>query len=177
MHAWGKTSYRALRPAFALRNSVRTSRALGLPVYLLPATGCRHAAQNSLGATNASTTRKQVTVTGDDGRVRWGELSNREKAARTTQQSFNFLTILTGIVLTGGVITFLYLDVFSPDSKTNHFNRAVNQLRKDPQCIELLGNGKQIKAYGEPSGNKWSRNRPIAYGIPALQAPGLALAM
>ena len=44
--------------------------------------------------------RKQVTVVNDDGRVEWKELSGREKAARTAQQSFNLLTILTGMVMT-----------------------------------------------------------------------------
>ena len=43
---------------------------------------------------------KKVTVTNDDGRVPWNELSTGEKAARTTQQSFNF-----GIVLAGAVGT------------------------------------------------------------------------
>lgn len=57
----------------------------------------------------------------------------------------------------------MYTEVFSLDSKTSHFNRAVDRVKKDPQCIELLGNSKKIIAYGEPTWNKWARARPIAY--------------
>lgn len=59
----------------------------------------------------------------------------------------------------------MYTEVFAPDSKTNHFNRAVNQLKKDPRCTDLLGNSKKIRAFGEASWNKWTRNRPIAYAL------------
>ena len=45
-------------------------------------------------------TRKQVTVVSDDGRVQWQDLSRREKAARTTQQTFNFGLVLSGFILT-----------------------------------------------------------------------------
>lgn len=47
-----------------------------------------------------SSSRKQVTVISDDGRTKWSDLSTREKAARTTQQSFNLLIILAGVVMT-----------------------------------------------------------------------------
>lgn len=36
----------------------------------------------------------------DDGRVAWGQLSPMEKAARTTQQSFNIGLIVVGAILT-----------------------------------------------------------------------------
>ncbi len=57
----------------------------------------------------------------------------------------------------------LYSEVFSPDSKTTHFNRAVDRIRADPRCLELLGEGKKITAFGEETNNKWRRARPIAY--------------
>ncbi len=60
------------------------------------------------------------------------------------------------------MITLLYTNVFSPQSSTSYFNRAVDRIRKDPKCIELLGSGKDITAYGEPSSSRWRRNRPIA---------------
>ena len=41
-----------------------------------------------------------MTVATDDGRVQWRELSRREKAARATQQTFNFGLIVGGIVMT-----------------------------------------------------------------------------
>lgn len=40
--------------------------------------------------------RKGVTVTNDDGRVPWSDLSAGEKAARTTQQTFNLGIVLAG---------------------------------------------------------------------------------
>ncbi|WEW59818.1 mitochondrial import inner membrane translocase subunit tim21 [Emydomyces testavorans] len=123
----------------------------------------RYATHSSLGGASSTTpTRKQITVSSDDGRIRWGELSRREKAARATQQSVNLLIILVGAIMTGGVFTFLYMDVFAPDSKTRHFNRAVDRIKDDAKCVEVLGNPKKIRAYGEASWNKWTRNRPIA---------------
>lgn len=57
---------------------------------------------------------------------------------------------------------YLYIDVFSPESKTRHFNRAVDRIRADPRALDLLGSGQTIRAFGEPTASKWSRNRPIA---------------
>lgn len=62
-----------------------------------------YATQHSLGATGAASSgprRKSVTPFNDDGHVPWSELSAGEKAARATQQTFNFGLILVGIVLT-----------------------------------------------------------------------------
>jgi import inner membrane translocase subunit TIM21 len=139
-----------------------------------------YATETGLGTSSASSRprRKAVTAFNDDGRVPWGELTGKEKAARATQQTFNFSFIILGAILTvspeetesstmanvvqGGVAYFMYTEVFSPDSKTSHFNRAFDQLRKDSRCTELLGNSKKITAYGEPTWNKWRRARPIA---------------
>ena len=61
-----------------------------------------------LGSSSAaSSTRRQVTVANDDGRVKWGNLSTREKAARTTQQTFNL-----GVVIVGVIMTVLEFHVF-----------------------------------------------------------------
>lgn len=58
-----------------------------------------YATQSTLrGSTTPS--RKQITVVNDDGRVQWKDLSGREKAARTTQQTFNFGLVLLGFVMT-----------------------------------------------------------------------------
>ena len=51
-------------------------------------------------ATQSTSSRKQITIASDDGRLRWNELSAREKAARTTQQSFNLLVVVGGILMT-----------------------------------------------------------------------------
>lgn len=57
-----------------------------------------YATSNTLAGTTSSSPRKQVTVGNDDGRIPWGQLSAGEKAARTTQQTFNFGIILAGAV-------------------------------------------------------------------------------
>lgn len=85
-----------------------------------------------------------------------------EKASRATQQSFNFGIVVVGVVLAGGVGYFLYQDVFSPDSKTAYYNRAVDRIRKDPACLAVLGEAKKITAHGEETTNKWRRARPLA---------------
>lgn len=65
-------------------------------------------------------------------------------------------------IVQGGVSYFLWTDVFSPDSKTAHFNRAVDKIRADPRCQELLGSSKKITAHGDDTFNKWRRARPVA---------------
>ncbi|OKL61955.1 Mitochondrial import inner membrane translocase subunit tim21 [Talaromyces atroroseus] len=109
----------------------------------------------------------------DDGRYTWSELSGKEKVARATQQSFNFLIVVIGVVMTGGVLTLLYTDVFSPNSKTWQFEKAVSRIKEDPRCTALLGDSKNIKAYGETTGNKWTRNRPIARISTTIQKDSL----
>ncbi|CRG91414.1 Mitochondrial import inner membrane translocase subunit tim21 [Talaromyces islandicus] len=125
-----------------------------------------YATQSTLGGNGPSSgskpARKQISVISDDGRYRWGELSGGEKVARATQQSFNFLIVALGVVMTGGVITLLYTDVFSPNSKTWQFEKAVSRIKEDPRCTALLGDSKSLKAYGEATWNRWARNRPIA---------------
>ena len=55
-----------------------------------------------------------------------------------------------------------YLEVLSPDSKTNWFSRAVDRVKSDERCLRLLGRKGSIKAYGESTGDRWTRERPIA---------------
>ncbi|GAQ43327.1 mitochondrial import inner membrane translocase subunit Tim21 [Aspergillus niger] len=102
----------------------------------------------------AAPKRRNVTVLSDDGRYEWGELSGREKVARATQQSVNFVVIIAGAVLTGGVFYLLFTEVFSPNSKTWQFEKAVERIKDDARCTDLLGDRREIKAYGE---NTWSR--------------------
>lgn len=84
-------------------NSIsRTVPLFSFPATLRPILAARfYATQTSLGTTGAPRPkRKAVTAFNDDGRVAWGDLSIREKAARTTQQTFNFSFIIIGAVLT-----------------------------------------------------------------------------
>ncbi len=66
-----------------------------------------YAGSDSLGGSKTSS-RKQVTVRNDDGRVQWNDLTTREKAARTTQQTFNFGVVLTGLIGTVGQIATMF---------------------------------------------------------------------
>ncbi|KAK3701904.1 mitochondrial import inner membrane translocase subunit tim21 [Vermiconidia calcicola] len=134
-----------------------------------PAIRASHEVINArTAATDAPAARRRaVTVVNDTGRVPWQQLSMGEKAARTTQQTFNVGLVLLGIVATGGVATVLWLEVFSSDSKTAVYNRAADRVRKDPECLKLLAgeglhNKREISAYGEPSWSRWARNRTIA---------------
>ncbi|RAL11692.1 protein tim21 [Aspergillus homomorphus CBS 101889] len=114
---------------------------------------------------NPAPRRRNVTVLSDDGRYEWGELSGREKVARATQQSVNFLVVVAGAVLTGGVFYLLYTEVFSPNSKTWQFEKAVERIKDDPRCTDLLGDRREIKAYGDNTWSRWARNRPIATSV------------
>jgi import inner membrane translocase subunit TIM21 len=84
-------------------NSIVTARSLlRFPADIHPLLAARlYATQTGLGTTAAPRARrKAVTTFNDDGRVAWGDLTAREKAARTTQQTFNFSFIILGAVLT-----------------------------------------------------------------------------
>lgn len=81
----------------------KTAPLVSLPSALRPLLAARlYATQTGLGTTGTSPRprRRAVTALNDDGSVPWGDLSAGEKAARTTQQSFNFGLILLGAVLT-----------------------------------------------------------------------------
>jgi hypothetical protein len=61
----------------------------------------------------------------------------------------------------------MWTDVFSPESRTNQFNRAVRRIKRDSKCIELLGDARKMKAHGDTA---WStlrrpRERPAAYVV------------
>ena len=123
-----------------------------------------YATQTSIGTLRGSEQprRKAVTPFNDDGRVPWGQLSPAEKAARTAQQTFNFGLIAGGAALTILVFTLLYTDVFSPSSHISQYNHAVDRVRDDSKCQELLGSRSSISALGPATGTSWIRQRPKA---------------
>ncbi|KAF7530810.1 hypothetical protein G7054_g9487 [Neopestalotiopsis clavispora] len=151
-----------LRPT-AISSGTATATATLLPRsrLMLPHQQRSYATTQNNSSTSTSK-RRSVTPFNDDGHVPWRDLSGAEKTARATQQTFNFGMVVVGAVLTGGVAYFLYTDVFSPDSKTAYFNRAVDRIRKDPDCLALLGDAKKLTAHGDETYNKWRRARPIA---------------
>lgn len=124
---------------------------------------CYATTSSSKSTSNAGPKRRSITPFNDNGHVPWKQLSVGEKAGRATQQSFNFGMVLVGLAMTGGVSYLLYTEVFSPDSKVAYFNRTVDRIKKDPDCVGLLGDASKIVAHGEETANKWRRARPIAY--------------
>ncbi|KAI0176066.1 import inner membrane translocase subunit tim-21, mitochondrial [Hypoxylon sp. FL1284] len=145
-----KLLFRPLRASLASRLQ---------PILVARQSYATHTQQKS---NSTASRRRAVTPFNDTGFVPWNELSAAEKASRATQQTFNFGLAIVGVVLTGGVGYFLYQDVFSPESKTAYFSRAVDRIKKDPDCVALLGDGKKIIAHGDETMNKWRRARPIA---------------
>ncbi|KAI9760101.1 MAG: hypothetical protein M1835_000247 [Candelina submexicana] len=148
---------RSLRTTSALELVVRSCAYKRACIPFVPMIARAYTTQKSLKGTSTSQ-REKITIASDDGHVAWGELSIKEKAARTTQQSFNFMIIVAGIVMTGGVIYLFYSDVLSTDSKTSHYGRALEQIKKDPRCVEMLGDSKKLKAHGGATSSRWSRN-------------------
>ncbi|KAK4660871.1 mitochondrial import inner membrane translocase subunit tim21 [Podospora pseudocomata] len=149
-----------LTPVLRLRTLPSTS-----PVVNLRALQPRHYAthhQTSSSKSEPEVKRRSVTPFNDTGSVPWSSLSILEKGARASQQTFNFGLVILGLTLTSGVLYVLYTEVFSPSSRTAYFNRAVDRIKADPRLIGLLGDGKKIEAFGEETGNKWRRARPIA---------------
>jgi mitochondrial import inner membrane translocase subunit TIM21 len=133
-------------------------------------------------STSSGPSRRAVTVTTDDGRYSWNELSRGEKAARGTQQTFNFLLVSLGLAGTVKALLsvefavsltdrakqitiayLLYVELLAPSSSTVQFNAAVGRIKASSECRALLGPSSQIKAYGEPTSNKWARARPLAH--------------
>ncbi|KIW59003.1 hypothetical protein PV05_03487 [Exophiala xenobiotica] len=121
----------------------------------------RHIRHASTSSSNPP--RRAITVTSDDGRYNWSELSTSEKAARGTQQTFNFVIVAAGLVGTMTISYLLYQELLAPDSSTVQFNAAVSRIKSSPECRALLGPSSQITAYGEPTSNKWARARPLAH--------------
>lgn len=151
-------------PLFVFRAGFRPALTTAAPL------NARLATQSSIPNGPLTPKRRSVTVVNDTGAVPWQNLSFGEKAARTTQQTFNLGLVFVGLAATGAVFTVLYLEVFSLDSKTAVFNRSADRVRKDPKCIEILaGEGlhtkREIEAHGEPSHSRWARNRTIASRI------------
>lgn len=74
-------------------------------------------------------------------------------------------TVVIGAAGLAGLVIYLVVsEIVLPSGDTQVFNKAVSMIEKDEKAQELLQleKGKRLKAYGESSDNKWTRNRPIA---------------
>lgn len=84
------------------RIAARPITLLRLPPTLGPILPRFYATQqpSENAAQTPASKRRAVTPFNDTGFVPWKELSGAEKAARATQQSFNFGLVIVGLVLT-----------------------------------------------------------------------------
>ncbi|KAL5365136.1 TIM21-domain-containing protein [Aspergillus floccosus] len=156
------------RPSSALPRASPSALLLSHSIPRTAILSRSYATRSDLGGnsgTQSTPRRRRVGVLSDDGRYEWGELSGREKVARATQQSLNFVVIIAGAVLTGGVFYLLYSEVFSPNSRTWQYEKAVERIKNDSRCTDILGDRREIKAYGEATTSRWARNRPIATSL------------
>ncbi|KAI1004378.1 hypothetical protein K3495_g3833 [Podosphaera aphanis] len=128
--------------------------------HLRQLTFTRHSSQSKLGTLPPTTKRKSINILNDNGLVPWSELSGKERVARLTQQTINLSLIAVGAALSGGVVYFMYTNVFSPESNVSHYNRAFDQVIKDPRCIALLGDAQGITAFGESFATSRRKSKP-----------------
>lgn len=95
---------RYLRPSLSIPSPYTTSSSLlRFTSPRITDLARSYATHSDLGrgpSTSSKPSRKNITVLSDDGRLQWGDLSGREKVSRATQQSFNFVVVLAGAVLT-----------------------------------------------------------------------------
>lgn len=94
---------RYLRPSSRLWASNAAPVAVRSACFRPSELGRSYATHSDLGrgpSTSTRSSRKNITVLSDDGRLQWGDLSGREKVSRATQQSVNFMVVLAGAVLT-----------------------------------------------------------------------------
>jgi hypothetical protein len=90
-----------LRPSFILpRIHPSSSRRSPLGRATFTTSRNTQATQSSTPNPTPGPQRKSITLTGDTGQVRWSDLSPGEKAVRTTQQSFNLVVVLVGVLAT-----------------------------------------------------------------------------
>jgi hypothetical protein len=90
-----------LRPSFILPRIRPTStRKASLGRATFTTSRNAQATHSSTSNSPPGPQRKSITLTGDTGQVRWSDLSPGEKAVRTTQQSFNLVIVLVGVLAT-----------------------------------------------------------------------------
>ncbi|QPG76972.1 hypothetical protein FOA43_004366 [Brettanomyces nanus] len=115
-----------------------------------------------------------TSMAGLSGSSTYNAKSKAHKSITERIRSGTKFLISSAIVLAAlGVTTVsLYLvfkELFSPSGETPTFNRVVNKIEKNPECMKLLGYSDdeiakgsiKLKAYGDVPQDRWTRDRPI----------------
>lgn len=74
-------------------------------------------------------------------------------------------TVVVGAAGLASLVIYLVVsELVLPSGDTQVFNKAVSLIEKDAKAQQLLHlePGARLKAYGETTDNKWTRNRPIS---------------
>jgi hypothetical protein len=100
----------------------------------------RHASTSTSTNSSNNPPRRAITVTSDDGRYNWSELSTSEKAARGTQQTFNFVIIAAGLV---GTVRTQSLAFSNPGTQSRKRNDTLTSRGR----LRLLHNRLQSRIY------------------------------
>ncbi|KAK9473115.1 TIM21-domain-containing protein [Dipodascopsis tothii] len=75
--------------------------------------------------------------------------------------TFLFYTalVVSGIGITGLVIYYFVITAIMPSGDVQLQARASRMVEEHARCRELIGD--KMTIHGEPSGNRWARNRPV----------------
>ena len=135
-----------------------------------------YATQSSLGSSTSTKTvsRRAVTVTSDDGRYDWNELSRGEKAARTTQQTFNTLLVAAGLGGTACIPLREWVDanVVSASSPTSSTKNSSLQTARLYSSTTPSTESKLLQS----AGSYWGRRTrsSLTASLHRTNGPGLA---
>ncbi|TID24616.1 hypothetical protein CANINC_003033 [Pichia inconspicua] len=151
---------------FEFRSAIR------LPLYLSPVSG-----YSSIRYISASSLRLQSDPHNE------GKASEKSPKPTAQEKANNIIYHLKAgsrlllsswlIIIAGGatlVTSYLVAtELFSPSGETSTFNRVVNMIEKDENCLKMLGysdeeikaGGIRLKAYGGMSPDMWTRNKTV----------------
>lgn len=143
-----------LRPTFVLPRIHASNRRAHIGRIAFSTTHHAQATHTSTSSPTPKSQRKSISLTGDTGQVRWSDLSPGEKAVRTTQQSFNFVVVLVGIVAT--VQLPLNMRVFGSATLTTTPGRR--RLFSLLRCLQPLLQNRLL----QPRDNPHTPGRPMS---------------
>ncbi|VEU19392.1 DEKNAAC100647 [Brettanomyces naardenensis] len=92
-----------------------------------------------------------------------------ERVKSGTKFLISSAIVLAALGVTTVSLYLVFKELFSPSGETSTFNRVVNRIEKDPNCLKLLGYSEEevkkgkmkLKAYGDVPRDRWTRERPI----------------